>query len=271
VTCILAEPALAQQRPLVTEDPETIGSGRLLIEAGLDYARDITFPLSGLTGNLLSVPTLGLSIGVSSIAEIQLDNGLYRRLEITERRPAPLAGLLDIDGTQTTALEDLVVATKVRLVSEGESRPAFGVRIATKLPTASNESGLGHETIDFFASMLVGKTIASVRVVGNVGVTILDDPTRPARQDALMSLGLSLARALTTSTEIVGEVTGRLNFADGIAPPGAENRGMFRFGARYTRGPVRIDGAAIVGLTSRDPDIGFTTGVTWVVDAFRVP
>jgi hypothetical protein len=268
---ILAAPASAQQRPLVTEDPETIGAGRLLIEAGLDYARDVSYPASGLVGNLLSVPTLGLSIGLSSIAEIQLDNGLYRRLTITERRPAPLAGLLNITGDHTSALEDLIVATKVRMVSETAGRPALGLRIATKLPNASNASGLGYDTTDFFTSLLIGKTVASVRTVGNVGLAIISDPTTPARQDDLMTFGLSLARALTASTEVVGELNGRLKLGEGDPAPGAENRGVVRFGARYTRGPVRIDGAALFGLTSRDPDIGFTAGVTWVIDAFRVP
>ena len=32
--------ASAQQRPLVTEDPEPIGAGRVLIEGGIDYAHD---------------------------------------------------------------------------------------------------------------------------------------------------------------------------------------------------------------------------------------
>ena len=34
----LAAPAAAQQRPLVTEDPETIGSGLILFEGGFDLA-----------------------------------------------------------------------------------------------------------------------------------------------------------------------------------------------------------------------------------------
>jgi hypothetical protein len=266
-----AAPALAQQRPLVTEDPETVGAGRILIEAGVDYDRDVTFPVSGLVGDLFSVPTLGLSIGVSSIAEIQLDTGFYRRLTITERRPAPLADRLEIPGDQTSAPEDLMVATKVRMVSETAGRPALGLRIATKLPNASNESGLGHATTDFFASVLIGKTVASVRTVGNMGLAILGDPTEPVRQDNLMTAGISVARALTASTEIVGEVNGRLNFTDDEPTPGAENMGLMRFGVRYTRSSVRVDGAAIIGLTSRDPDFGFTTGVTWVLDAFRVP
>src|SRR5689334_1201402 len=114
-----AWPALAQQRPLQTEDPETIGAGRILVEAGEDYARDVPFPLSGLRGNLLVVPTIGLSFGVSSIAEIQIDGALYQRLSITERDPkAPLAHLLDVSGTTTSDVQDINIGTKVRFLSE---------------------------------------------------------------------------------------------------------------------------------------------------------
>ncbi len=43
-------PAAAQQRPLVTEDPETIGAGNILIEGGFDAQREVVYPASGLTG-----------------------------------------------------------------------------------------------------------------------------------------------------------------------------------------------------------------------------
>ena len=58
----------AQQRPLVTEDPEVVGGGRVLLEGGIDYGRDILFPASGLTGDLLRAPLIGVSVGISSIA-----------------------------------------------------------------------------------------------------------------------------------------------------------------------------------------------------------
>jgi len=263
-------PASAQQRPLVTEDPETIGAGRLLFEAGLDYDKDITFPVSGLTGDLFAVPNVGISIGVGSIVEVQIDGGFYQRLTITEREPAPLSPLLDITGDQTTSVKDFVFATKIRMLSEAPGRPALGIRLATRLPNASNESGLGRDTTDFSASFLIGKTVQSIRLVGNAGLLILTDPAAPARQDDLLSFGLSLARALAEGFEVVGEVTGRANFAETVTP-GAEDGGILKFGARYTRGAVRVDGAFIVGMSPRDPDFGFTTGLTWVLDAFRVP
>src|SRR6185295_11675202 len=76
----IAASAHAQQRPLVTEDPETIGAGRILVEGGLDWANQAHYPASGLEGDLLRLPTIGVSFGISSIAEFQIDGGLHDRL-----------------------------------------------------------------------------------------------------------------------------------------------------------------------------------------------
>jgi hypothetical protein len=273
VLALLATPAFSQQRPLVTEDPEVIGPGRMLVEGGIDWERDLFYPVSGLRGHRLSVPTFGVSVGLSSIAEIQIDGGFYQRLNITERRDAPLAHLLTSTTDSTHDVEDVVLATKIRLFGETSTgRPAVGLRFATKLPNASNEAGLGTDLTDFFASLLVAKTIQSIRVVGNAGVAILGDPvaTVPEQND-LLTLGLSVARALTTSTEVVGEISSRLNLANGDPEPGGENRGVMRLGGRYTRGTVRVDAGLVIGMTARDPEIGVTAGFTWVFDAFRVP
>ena len=266
-----ALPAFAQQRPLQTEDPETIGAGRILIEAGVDYKRDVYLPVSGLRGNLFTAPPLGISIGVSSIAEIQLDAGLYQRLDITESVPtAPFASILKYHSGSTTDVEDLNIGMKVRFLPEGASRPAMAFRFSTRLPNANNESGLGKDVQDFSASLIVGKTIQSIRVVGNLGLLILGNPTSTASQDDLLAYNLSVARAISAKAEIVGEFAGRANFGS-IVTPGAEDRGLLRFGARYTISGVRFDAGVLLGLTPRDPEIGFTGGFTWVFNAFKVP
>lgn len=266
-----AAAAGAQQRPLVTEDPETIGAGRVLVEGGIEYARDMPYPVAGLEGDLLRVPLLGASIGLSSIAEIQVDGLSYNRLTITERVDAPLSGMVTATGDSTSSIEDLVIGTKVRLVSEGASRPSMGVRFATRLPNASNESGLGLDTTDFFASLLVAKTIQSVRVVTNIGVGILGDPTRGDRQNDVLTYGLSFARALTQAAEVVGEVNGHVDTRAGDPPPGTDSRSTVRLGARYTIASVRADAAILVGVTARDPGLGFAAGVTYVFNAFQIP
>jgi hypothetical protein len=261
----------AQQRPLVTEDPEPIGAGRVLIEGGVDFGHNQEYPVSGLKGDLWRVPTIGISVGLSSIAELQIDGAPYQQLNITSRRDAPLASLLTTTGTTTHDVDDIVIATKIRIMPESAGRPAIGIRFATKLPNASNESGLGLDTTDFYASLLGAKTVESIRIVGNLGVGILADPVIGNRQNDDLTYGLSVARAMTQQSELVGELNGRISTRSGDPFPGTESRGLMKFGGRYTRGSVRLDAAVFFGLTTIDPTIGFTTGFTYVFDAFKLP
>jgi len=263
--------AVAQQRPLLTEDPETIGAGRVLVEGGVEYDDDAVYPVSGLRGDLFRVPIGGVSIGISSIAEVQFDQISFSRLSITSRRPAPLSDVVTATGSSTTDAEDLIVGTKIRIAGETGSRPAFGFRFATKLPNAGNESGLGLDTTDFFATVLAGKTTQSVRIVGNVGLGILGDPTNGNRQNDVLLYGVSFARAITNAAEVVGEVHGRANTRGGGPLPGTESRSVVRMGLRYTYGGLRGDAAVLLGATNNDPGVGFTAGFTYVFSPFQVP
>jgi hypothetical protein len=258
----LGQPALAQQRPLTTEDPETIGAGNFLVEGGIETGQDARYALSGLRGDRLSMP-LGVSFGLGSIAELQIDSG-YMWFGIDSRSDAPLAFRVPADATRTHDFVDAVIATKIRLVSEGNRRPAFGVRFATRLPNASNESGLGLDTIDFSFGLLGAKTVGSVRIVANAGVAILSNPLVGTIQDDAFVGGVSIARAMTNALEVVGEVGGqKVLFAD-VPPIGAEPLGEVRAAVRYTHGRTRVDAGLLFGFTERSPDFGVMAGVTIV-------
>lgn len=271
LSAVFASTAWAQQRPLVTEDPETIGAGRVLLETGFDYGTGQLFPASGLRGDLLRMPLIGASVGLSSIAELQIDGGLRNRLAISERNAAPLASMVDVTGDSAVSVEDIVVATKIRVMAETAVRPSFGVRFATRLPNASNESGLGLDTTDFFVSALMGKTAQSIRWVANVGLGILGDPTRGDQQNDVLTYGASVARAVAQGLELVGEINGWVDTRKGTAPPGTDSRGQVRVGGRYTRGSGRVDAAMLFGVADRDPSLGFAAGYTYVFNAFSVP
>lgn len=266
----IARSASAQQRPLLTEDPEVVGAGRVLFEGGIDGAHDAHYPLSGLEGNLWRLPVLGISFGISSIAEVQIDGGPYNHLSITKRQPAPLSNLVTATGDSTHDAEDVVIGTKIRLLPEAAQHPSVAFRFATRLPNASNESGLGLDTTDFFASILAAKTIESIRVVGNIGTGILADPINGHAQNDVLTYGASVARAVTDQSEVVAEVNGRVSVRD-VAFPGTETRGLLNLGGRYTRGPIRFDASVFFGLTSNDPTVGISAGFTYVIHAFDVP
>ena len=137
---LIAAPVAAQQRPLVTEDPEVIGAGLILLEGGFDASegRVLSRP-PDCKGNLLRLPTLGLSIGVSSIAELQIDGGLYNRLNITHRALGPRrsAHMLNFTGDSTHVVEDMVVATKIR--HGRRDAGASGLRLALRDQAAERE------------------------------------------------------------------------------------------------------------------------------------
>jgi hypothetical protein len=238
---------------------------------GLDLAHDYQNPVSGLKGNLFTFPTVGISVGLSSIAELQIDGGLYNRLSIATRNPnAPLARLLTATGDTTSNVSNTVVATKIRLLAETPAHPGFGLRFATKLPNASNERGIDLDTIDFSGTLLVAKTVQSVRVVGNIGGGILTNPTSGVGQNDVLLYGLSFARAVTQQAELVGELNGRVSTRENPFP-GTETRGTLKLGGRYTQGPIRFDTAVFFGMTTLDPTIGLTVGLTYVFNAFTVP
>ena len=271
ISCAVAVPAFAQQRPLVTEDPEPIGAGRVLVEGGFDMAHDYQSTVSGLKGNLISIPTIGISVGLSSIAELQIDGAIYNSLSITSRNAgAPNASLLTVIGDSTHDVSNAVIATKIRMFAETASRPAVGIRFAMKLPNASNEKGIDLDTTDVFGELLFAKTVQSIRVVGNLGAGILTNPTSGIGQNDVLLYGLSFARAVTQEAELVGEVNGRVSTRS-TPFPGTESRGILKVGGRFTHGPARFDAGVFLGVTSIDPTLGFTVGFTYVFNAFTVP
>jgi hypothetical protein len=268
---LVVRPAAGQQRPLDTQDPQPIGSGRVVVESGVTYAHDEFYPLSGLQGNLWQLPVLGFVVGLSPIADFQLTGGPYNRLDITDRRPAPLAGLVAAPGQTTHAVEDIVIGTKIRLAPETAQRPGVGFRFSVRLPNAKHESGMGQDTTDLSTSLLIGKTIASVRVVGNAGFTIMSEPLDAAKQNDVITYGVSVAHALLPKAQIVGEVNGRWSTRHGTAPVGTESRGIVKVGGRYALGSIRLDAAVLFGETSIDPSVGVMAGFTYVFRAFSPP
>jgi hypothetical protein len=258
--------AYAQQRPLVTEDPETIGENRVLLEGGVSFENDQENSANGLKGDVTRIGVFGASIGLSPTAEIQVDGGLIQRLAVDSRDvSAPLVGSTPLlAGDVASSIDDLVVATKIRLVSETATRPAIGVRFGTKLPFAAEDKGIGLGTTDFFATFLLAKTVQSVRTVGNVGLFILGNPEDQGAVTAL-GFGASVARAVTDEFEVVGEVNGRLTPFEKIVPAGLESRGVFRLAGRYTYAMLRLDFGVLAGFTDRDPSFGISAGATYVI------
>ncbi len=263
----LAAPVASQPRPLRTEDPESIGAGKIALQMGVDYLRDQSFPVSGLRGHYTNVPNIGLRFGYGE-AEFHVEHASRQHLRVTERFPGALSADLTFDGSTTSDFDDLVVGAKVRILSETDRRPAIGFHLSTRLPNANTRSGLGPNTLAFNNSVLVGKSFGLVRVVGNAGLGIWGDPTSGTRQNDVVLYGLSVTGNLPGALQVVGEVNGHLNRRTRNVPPGTSTSGFARTGIRYRRGALQFDGAVVFGLHDRDATIGLSSGLTLILPGF---
>lgn len=261
-----APPARAQIRPLVTEDAAPLAAGEVRLAIGGTWQPDHEEPVYGLEGDLLHLPAVEAGWGLGGVAELQVSAGL-RTIWISERRGAPLSSILDIPGDRSSAPQDIVVATKIRLVQGRGRRPALGVRLATKLPNAGNESGLGSDMTDFSLAVLATWRGSRWTASANLGTAIVADPSQLGVQHDPTLYGLSLSRRVSSATEVVGEIAGRW-LPGHPRRPGSEDRSQARAGLRWNTGGMRIDAALVAGLTSIDAPLGVTAGVTWM---FRSP
>ncbi|HUF90685.1 MAG TPA: hypothetical protein VMR66_11975 [Gemmatimonadota bacterium] len=258
-------PPHAAQRPLVTVDPALAASGWAAIETGTSFFHDREIPAAGLRGDVLRVPDLTLRLSVGRRVEIRVDTG-YEVLLVRERREGPLSAQLDYDGESSSDIRDPVVSTLVRLREESTGGPALGFRIATRLPVASNESGLGLDTTDFFASLLAAKNAGPYRWVANLGLGILGVPTAETSQNDVVTYGLSLSRRVGERVALVAGVDGHVD-PSGQVHPGTEDTAVLRFGTRMGNAASTIDAAILLGLAEVDSPVAFTVGLT---RAFRV-
>src|SRR6188508_1983014 len=70
---LLGGVAVAQQRPLITEDVETVKPGSARIEFGFDFQQDRDFTLSGLNADLTRLGVVMIRLGLGP--NIEIENG----------------------------------------------------------------------------------------------------------------------------------------------------------------------------------------------------
>jgi hypothetical protein len=248
----------------VTESADGPGAGHIQLQTSVDYARDVRFPLSGLEGNLSRIGLIRLDFGLSAIAEFDLSGGIRDHLAITSRTPAVLSDLLRLSNpTATGAFDDVVVGTKIRLVPQG-AQPALAVRVATRLPNAKHASGLGQNTTDFYATVIVDRSVGPFHAVGNVGYGILGDPLVSHRSVGSFLYAGELQEHVASTLSIVERVEGRT----GPAEPGLESRSIARAGVVWARALVRLELDGTFGLTDRDGGPGLAVAAGFTFHAF---
>jgi len=247
--CVFRINAVAQQRPLITEDPRLIAEGTLVAEAGFGYQHRARFPVSGLTGDLYSIFTNGLHFGVGKRAEFQMTGTIHNYLRLPNG-----SGSRNDWG-------DLALSTKIKIVEEGRSRPIVSFRPTVVLPNSNRTKGIGTDGTNFFGDILIGKKAGAAFIFGSVGLGILDDANRPQSQHDVFSYGIAAAVPAGSRVSVLGEWNGYYN-AQKNPSAGGESRGQTRLGLQIKAAGATWDAAATAGTTHSDHIAGFVVGMT---------
>jgi hypothetical protein len=244
----LSAPALAQTRPLQTEEAATAPDGTLVLETGGDYIRDEPNFLTGRERDRWDAPVLRLVY--SPARNVELD------VEWTVR----VGAVDDPDFGSVSDFGDVALRAKVSFLEEDRSRPGLGARFTVTLPQTSFGDGLGPNALRMSAQLLFSTTLGGTALHANAGLAIHDEVLRPHEQRDFLAYGLALVRPLG-SVAILAEVAGRA----GDGAPGAEERSEARAGLRFGRGRLRGDAAVRRGLAEADGSWGITAGLSWTI------
>ena len=257
--------AAAQQRPLTTQEVETVPPGDVMVEFGFEFLQNKKFPLSGLEGDLTKVGVLDIHWGVSRAVEIQIQGTIRQFLSVSQQQPALVVPDLDPGENSTSDFGDFTLAVKAMLLPESRHRPALGVLFGFEMPNTDETQGIGLNTTNVFLRFLLQKRFGRLNLFGNVGLGILEAPTGNFTQNDVFLYGLGAVYPVHPQLNIVGEIAGRQSTRSTPANgplAGTGSRSEARLGFQLFAGGYRWNFAGIAGLTENDADTGFFFGVS---------
>jgi hypothetical protein len=263
-----SSPALAQQRPLITEDVEIVKPGSVRFEFGFDFLQDKNYPLSGLNGDLTRLGVVSMTFGLAPNVEVEAGGVIRNFLSINSQGPSAIPLQLSSGTNSTHDTGDFYLATKIKLRRETERAPALGFRLGAELPNSRQSRGIGLNQTNFFATALAAKNFGKVHVMGNLGLGILTAPVDPFTQNDVLLYGLAASYKFSDRLTLVGEVNGRYSTRKN-APLGTESDGAARIGARIRAAGLLWDVAGIKGLHRNSERSGVAFGVSYEANLFQ--
>jgi hypothetical protein len=268
LVCGFVSIAYAQQRPLLTEDVDIIEPGSVRAQIGAELLQHQRFALSGLEGDLSRFGVVRLSFGLAPNVEFEVEGVLRQYLSIDRFRSGNIPLDIAPGALSTSDVGDFVLATKIKLRNETARMPALGFRFGVQLPNTNQAKGLGTNSTNFFATILVGKRLLSDRLnlFGNAGIAILTAPLEKFSQNDVLVYGMAGIYKVNKRLNLVGEVAGRHSTRE--APIGTEDFSQARFGVQVYAAGLRWDMAGVKGLTDFSPRSGFVFGITKDFKAF---
>jgi len=262
-------PAAAQDRPLQTPDAEVVPAGTVRVETGFDFLQGMSYPLSGLSGDLTAVGDVDVRAGVGGTVEVELAGVAQQFLDVKQQGASFISTLALTGPDSTHDVGDFSLAAKIHFFGEGHRRPAIAMRFGFIMPNTNQNRGIGNNATDIFTDIDIERHFGQLDAFGDLGIEIMTSPNALYSQNDETLYGAALRYPLGAHVHLVGEVNGRYTPRKIIpALYGTESRGEARVGVEVAAGGFVWDVAGIKGLNHYDPSYGWTFGVTHDISVF---
>lgn len=237
-----------------------VRTGELLLGVGLAYGAAAVFPLSGLTGDLLSVARTTVAFGLGPRILVEVRGSAYEVLRIRERGPSAVPLEPDVEDGTTSDHGDFRIG--VLFAPLGSARGlAAGARLEVKLPNSDEGKGIGTNTTDFRGSLLGSLGAGRWRLTADMGVGILEAPLQTFEQNDVVVYSAELLYRLPGGRgRLAAGVDGRAS-TRGRVPLGTEDLGEVQLGGEYRLGGWLLDASLTAGYAGNSPDWGVRTGL----------
>jgi hypothetical protein len=274
--CFSTVYAVAQQRPLLTDDVDITPTGSIDLALGVEFTQNEKFPVSGLKGDLSKFGVIRTRVGINSNVELQVEGTLQNYLAINSFGTSAIS--LSTSNISSNDTGDFTISTKIKLRNETKLFPAVGLKLGFVLPNSDQSKGIGVNQINVFGKILLQKRFGKqpkgdprANIYGNLGIGIFPAPTKLFTQNDVVLYGLAGIFRLTKRVNLATEINGRKNTRGGTVPLGTESISNFRIGSQIKVSGLRFDTAAIFGLTKFSPRTGVTFGVTYTTPSLFKP
>ncbi len=256
-------PAFAQDRPFKTTDVQTVPAGDVRAEVGFDFLQDVGFPVSGLRGDETSIGVLNVRMGISKIAEVEVEGAIQNFLDVKSQGASfvPNLKLTGVNSTHDTG--DFALSTKIRFRQPSGKKPGFAFRFGFIMPNSNQARGIGTNTTNVFALVALEEQLQKLKLMGDLGLEILQAPNALFTQNDVLMYGAGFSYSIHKRVNVVGEVNGL--YSDRTinnALIGTQSTGQARFGLQINAGGFTWDVAGVRGINKYDPRSGFVFGVT---------
>ncbi len=226
--------------PLATETGFVREHGTFDVGCYLQVLSTKENPYISLKGDTVQFPFIKASLGFGNRVEFEL---LWPSLIFWNGK----------SGNDHT-FGDARLFTKISLKQTDSYAVAF--KMGFKLPNTSDDSLLGTDKTDVFASLIYTKVINRAQLHSNLGIGILGDPYKERSQVDVLTYATSLEYRFNKILCWCAEVYG---YSD---EKFWTDLGVFRTGMQFSFTHFKMRTSALVGYTSKSPDWGIEIGFT---------